>query len=63
MEFNFNENELGVTELNDIAELLDETTAAGLNTWHSLWSSAISETIGNKGYICTWTIECQKNCK
>ena len=63
MEFKFDEKQVGLNELNEITETLDDMNAgAGFNTWHSLWSSTISQTIGNNGYVCTWTTECIEKC-
>lgn len=62
MKLTFEENNVGRNELEDIVENLDEMVSGGFNTWHSLWSSAISETLGNNGYVCTWTTECQEKC-
>lgn len=63
MEFKFNEKNLDAAELNEVTEELDEMTAGGdFNTWHTIWSSVISHTLGNNGYVCTWTTECQEKC-
>lgn len=62
MELKFNESELGLIEMeNDVMEL-DEMTGAG-STWNLVFSGVISFGLGNKGYVCTWTYECQSNCK
>lgn len=62
MELKFTENELGLEEMNNDVEMLDEISGAG-GTWNLLFSSVISFAVGNKGYICTWTHECQSSCR
>ena len=62
MELKFTENELGLEEMKNDVEMLDEVSGAG-GTWNLLFSSVISFGFGNKGYVCTWTHECQSSCK
>ncbi|WP_194192438.1 lichenicidin alpha family lanthipeptide [Clostridium chrysemydis] len=62
MELKFNEMELGMNEMENEVEVLDEMTGAG-GTWNMVFSSIISFGVGNKGYVCTWTHECQSSCK
>lgn len=63
MEFKFDEKQIDTKELDVISENLDEMDAGGgFNTWHTIWSSTISHTLGNNGYVCTWTYECQEKC-
>ncbi len=61
MELKFTEKELGVEEIANEVEMLDEMTGAG-GTWNLVFSSVISFGLGNKGYVCTWTHECISNC-
>ncbi|AXR20357.1 plantaricin C family lantibiotic [Bacillus sp. E25] len=38
----------------------------GINTWNTTATSTsiiISETFGNKGKVCTYTVECVNNCR
>lgn len=47
----------------DILEEIDENAIVGgfATTWAKL--SPISEAFGNKGAVCTGTVECQNNCR
>ena len=61
MELKFNVQELGMEEMENEVEVLDEMTGAA-STWNIVFSSVISFGLGNKGYVCTWTHECISNC-
>lgn len=57
-----NEKELGLVELIEDVNELEESAGAGW-TWNLVFSSVISLGLGNDGYVCTWTYECQSNCQ
>ncbi len=58
----FRDEKMNNVELVTEVEELDEISGGGW-TWNLAWSSIPSIVIGNSGYVCTWTYECQKNCK
>ncbi|CAM3027501.1 plantaricin C family lantibiotic [Lactococcus hircilactis] len=50
-----------ITLIEDIDEL-NELSGEGW-TWNLVFSSVVTLALGNNGYVCTWTHECQANCK
>ena len=44
-----------------LEEINDNAVVAGIGTWAQL--SPLSKAFGNKGAVCTGTIECQNNCR
>lgn len=44
-----------------LEEINDNIVVAGIGTWAKL--SPLSNAFGNKGAICTGTVECQNNCR
>ncbi len=51
-----------LTEINPdiMEEIADNTIIGGIGSWAQL--SPLSKAFGNKGAVCTGTIECQNNC-
>lgn len=54
-------------DMDDIlVEVEEHRTMAGINTWNTISTStciALSETVGNEGKVCTYTVECVNNCR
>lgn len=44
-----------------LEEIDDNTVVGGIGTWAQL--SPLSNAFGNKGAVCTGTVECQNNCR
>ncbi len=42
-------------------EIEENTVVAGI--WSTFKLSPVSKALGNKGSVCTGTIECQNNCR
>ncbi|MEY8584777.1 plantaricin C family lantibiotic [Lactobacillus sp. AN1001] len=56
----------------DFLKLIDDTEKVELTSGASGWTgvaksivscSVASFILGNKGWVCTWTVECQSTCK
>lgn len=62
-EMNFKNDEIS-KEL--LVELEEHSVMAGFNTWNTTPTSAtiaVSHIAGNKGKICTYSVECVNNCR
>lgn len=46
----------------DALEEINNISAAGFGAWLKS-TTVISDSFGNKGAVCTGTIECQNNCR
>ncbi|EEM83103.1 MULTISPECIES: plantaricin C family lantibiotic [Bacillus] len=49
-----------------LEEVEEHSAMGGINTWNTTATSTsiiISETFGNKGKVCTYTVECVNNCR
>lgn len=49
-----------------LQEIDEHKVMGGVNTWNTTITStsiALSETIGNAGKVCTYTVECVNNCR
>lgn len=59
---------LGTTGLEEVKNNVEfiENLSGGNNIWVSVIQGAAgcvaSWVLGNKGKVCTWTVECQNNC-
>ncbi|MCM2139855.1 plantaricin C family lantibiotic [Vagococcus fluvialis] len=55
----------GLEEVNQNIEFI-ENLSGGNNVWVTILQGVVgcvaSWAVGNKGKVCTWTVECQKNC-
>lgn len=49
-------------KLMDDAESMQSSSGAGAGTV-AVTYTLLSYYMGNKGYVCTWTVECQNNCR
>ncbi|HEE8868264.1 plantaricin C family lantibiotic [Staphylococcus aureus] len=63
-----NELNLKVEEISEelLVEIEEHSVMAGFNTWNltpTSGSIAISHVVGNKGKICTYSVECVNNCR
>ncbi|WP_260844413.1 plantaricin C family lantibiotic [Staphylococcus haemolyticus] len=62
-EMNFKNDEIS-KEL--LVELEEHSVMAGFNTWNTTATSstiAVSHFVGNKGRVCTYSVECVNNCR
>lgn len=47
-------------EIEANSEMVEDLNGAASAFWYM--SSPLSWYFGNRGYICTWTVECMVNC-